>query len=276
MKGFVHNADQSFYINGLQISGVSSVDASYTIPTEGNDFLGYTGPADFIQNAPGVGRFSFQRVMMSSDEPITELMAKEDGFDGGIQFNSQQINFKSGYIDSYECSFSVDSLPDSSVSISAYGEVGSSVTIQKNTNNQDKLFTPSSSGISVDFDGRETNRVLSFSFSMTANNSPVYKIGSIFPCEVVLGTPIKQSFSLEMEVDDFQTRSVYDYIRTGIHFENIKVILRDQCDESRQIEYNFNDAHLLSENFSTDAENNTKVQLRYHTVSRHKPSIIYR
>jgi hypothetical protein len=276
MKGFVHNAEQSFYINGLQMSGVSSLDASYSIPAEENNFLGYVGPADLIQNAPGVGNFSFQRVMMSSDEPITELLLMEEGFDGGVEFNSQEINFQSGYINSYECSFSVDSLPQSTVSISAYGEVGPFVVKQKNPVNQRELFTPTSSGISIDFDGRETNRVLSFSFSMNLDHSPVYKIGSIFPCEVVLGTPIRQNFSIEIEVDDYQTRSVYDYMKTGIHFEDIKVILRDQCSQDRQIEYNFNDAHLLSEQFSTDADNNTKVKLNYSTVSRHKPSIIYR
>ena len=275
MKDFVHNADQSFYLNGLQISGVSSLDANYSIPTETNNFLGYVGPADFIQNAPGVGKFSFERVMISSDEPITELIAKEEGFDGGVQFNSQAINFQSGYIDSYSCSFSVDSLPRSTVEISAYGEVGSNVAISKNSPKQNDFFIPSSSGISVNFDGRETNRVLSFSFSMQAQNSPVYKIGSILPCQVVPGTPIKQNFSVEIEVDDFQTRAVYDYIRTGIHFETIEVILRDQCDTSKTATYTFNDAHLLSEDFTTDSDNNTRVKMKYSTVSRHKPSIVY-
>ena len=47
--GYVHNADQEFHINGLQVSGVSSLNASYNIPTESNDYLGYVGPAEFIQ-----------------------------------------------------------------------------------------------------------------------------------------------------------------------------------------------------------------------------------
>ena len=174
MKGFVHNADQAVYINGLQMSGISSMDATYTIPAEENNFLGYVGPADLIQNAPGVGNFSFQRVMMSSDEPITELLLMDDGFDGGIEFNSQEINFQSGYINSYECSFAVDSLPQSTVSISAYGEVGPSVVKQKSTANQKELFTPTSSGISIDFDGRQTNRVTSFSFSNMERTALLY------------------------------------------------------------------------------------------------------
>ena len=275
MKGYVHNADQAFYIDGLQVSGVSSIGATYNIPTEDNNFLGYVGPADLMQNAPGVARFSVERVMVTVDEPITQLIAKEDGFDGGIKYNSKNINFQSGFIDSYQCSFAVDSLAESSVSISAYGEVGPNVTIKENTQTQNSLCIPTSSGITIECDGRETNRVLSFAFEMNADHKPMYKIGSIFPCEVVLGTPIKQRFSIEMEVDDYESKNVYDYMRTGIHFETIRVILRNQCQDNNQVEYIFKDAHLTSQNFSTNSDNETKVNLSYSTVSRDKPEIVY-
>lgn len=275
MKGYVHNSDQSFHLNGLAISGVQSLNANYQIPTEDNNFLGYIGPADLLQNAPGVARFSFDRAMITSDEPITELIAAETGFDGGIEYNSQYINFQSGFIDSYQCSFAVDSLAESNVSISAYGEVGPDVVIKRNTQKQNELFIPSSSGISIDFDGRETNRVVSFAFEMNADHKPVYKIGSIFPCEVVLGTPIKQKFSIEMEVDDYKSRNVYDYMRTGIHFETIKVTLKNQCGSQERVQYIFRDAHLLSQDFSTNSENDTSINLSYSTVSRDKPEISY-
>jgi len=275
MKGFVHNADQSFYFNGNLMSGISSVDASYSIETEDNNFLGFIGPADFIQNAPGVGKFYFQRTMISSDESITSLIGETGGFDGGIEYNQKTINFQSGYIDNYECSFNVDQLPESSVSISAFGEVGPNVQIKKEGTYQGDFFIPSSSGISIDFDGRETNRVTSFSFSMVVKNTPVYKIGSIMPCEVIPETPIRQNLNISVAVDDYETIAIYNHIKTGIHWENIKVVLRDKCDQNRKIEYHFQDAHLLSENFSTNADNDANVQLRYSTVSRYKPKIIY-
>ena len=279
MVGYVHNADQSFNINGLQISGVNSVGANYQIPSEDNDFLGYVGPADFMQNAPGVANFSVNRSMITMDEPITQLIGSGIagvGFDGGLSFNSKNFNFQSGYINSYECSFSVDSVAESSISISAYGEVGPNVSIKKNTQVQKDLFIPTNSGIKVECDGRETNRVLSFSFSTNIRSRPIYKIGSIFPCEVIQETPIQQKFNIEMEIDDFDSKNVYDYMRTGIHFETIRVLLQSQCGEKREVEYVFKDAHLLSQNLSTDADNNTKVELSYSTVSRYKPDIFYR
>ena len=278
MAGYVHNADQAFNINGLQISGVTSVSANYQIPSEDNDFLGYTGPADFMQNAPGVAKFSLDRAMITMDEPITELINSGimgTGFDGGLRFNSKKFNFQSGFIDSYQCSFSVDSVPESSLSITAYGEVGPDVSIKENTTRQKDLFIPTNSGIKIECDGRESNRVLSFSFSTTIRSNPIYKIGSIYPCEVIQETPIKQNFTVEMEVDDFESKNVYDYMRTGIHFETIRVNLESSCGEKRNVEYVFKNAHLLSQNLNTDADNNTKVELRYSTVSRYKPDIFY-
>ena len=41
MKDSLYSVDQEFYINGSQLSGVSSVNGSYSIPTKVNNFLGY-------------------------------------------------------------------------------------------------------------------------------------------------------------------------------------------------------------------------------------------
>ncbi len=58
-------------------------------------------------------------------------------------------------------------------------------------------------------------------------------------------------------------------------YETIRVNLESSCGEKRNVEYVFKNAHLLSQNLNTDADNNTKVELRYSTVSRYKPDIFY-
>jgi len=276
-REFVHNEDQAFFLNGYQLSGISSLDANYSIPTEDNNFIGYTGPADLFQSGPGVANFSFKRYMISSDEKITELIGDEDGFEGGLSYNDKQFNFRDGYINSYSCSFAVDRIPETTVGISAYGEVGPEVTINHQEDDEKQFFLPTSSGIKLECDGRSTNRVSSFSFSMNVDMKPYYKIGSIFPCEVVTHFPIRQDLAIKFEVDDYDTRNLYDYIRTGIHFENIKITLTEHCGniEKRQIEYVFNDAHITSMDFSTDNDNNTFITVKYSTVSRYKPIINY-
>jgi hypothetical protein len=274
MKGFLYSADQNFYIDGLKLSGVSSMNGSYSIEYENHLFAGYVGSPDLSQNAPASARFSFQRTMLSSDKPITDLIG-DVGFNGGIEYNGKKLSFESGYLNSYSVNFSVDSIPDTSIDLSIYGEMGPNVTIEKTKPSQSEFFIPSSSGISLNCDGREENRVTSFSFSISPQRKPFYKIGSIYPCEVAYLTPIQSTFTVELDVDSYETINTYDYIRTGIHFKDIEISLKDKCDDTKTITYKFKKSHLISENFSSDSENNTKVSLEYISNSHAPPEIIY-
>jgi len=274
MKDLLYSEDNSFFIDGLKISGVQSVNGSYDISSQDNVFLGYAGDSEFIQNAPASASFSFERTLMSSDEPITNLIG-DTGFNGGVEYNGKVLNFTSGYLDSYSISFSIDSLPKSSTSISVYGEMGPHVSSSTPKPDQSQFIVPTSSGISLTCDGRATNRVTNFSFSITPERQPVYKIGSIFPCEISYLTPIKNTFSVNLDIDDYETRNVYDYIRTGIHKKDIEVVITDHCDQSKTITYDFKKFNLIAENFSVDNVNNTVVRLDYAMNSHSLPQITY-
>lgn len=274
MKGLLYSEDSSFYVNGLRISGVSSIDGNYNINYQENTFLGYEGDPDLIQNSPASASFNIDRAMISSDKPIVDLIG-DTGFDGGIEYNGKVLNFESGYLNSYTISFSVNELPQTNIGISVYGEMGPNASRQINKTDPTGIFMPSSSGISLNCDGRETNRVLSFNFTISPNRDPIYKIGSIYPCEVAYIKPIRNSFSVEMDVDDYEVKNVYDYIKTGIHQKSITVTVRDSCETGKSIEYNFEKFHLVGESFTADTENNTKVRLDYAMSSHNPPSIIY-
>jgi len=275
MKDLLYSEDHNFYIDGLQMSGVSSIDGSYSIQYQENTFLGYGGDPDLIQNAPGSATFNINRAMVTSDEPITNLIA-DTGFNGGIEYNGKFLNFESGYLNSYSVSFGVNQIPQTSIDISVYGEIGPSAIRSTEEGSQTGMFIPSTSGISLNCDGRETNRVLSFSFSISPKRQPIYKIGSIYPCEVSYIQPISNSFSVEMDVDDYETKNIYDYIKTGIHQRNITVSVKDACDTGKYIEYDFKKFHLVGESFSADTENNTRVRLEYAMSSNNSPLITYK
>jgi|SRR5210317_1276417 hypothetical protein len=274
MKGLLYSEDSSFYINGLRISGVSSIDGNYNIQYQENTFLGYEGSPDLVQNSPASASFNIDRTMISSDKPIVDLIG-DTGFDGGIEYNGKVLNFESGFLNSYTISFSVDEIPQTNIGISVYGEMGPDARRQDNKPVPTGIFVPSSSGISINCDGRETNRVLNFSFTINPKRQPIYKIGSIYPCEVAYIKPIQNSFSVEMDVDDYETKNVYDYIKTGIHQKSITVTVRDSCETGKYIEYNFEKFHLVGEGFQADVSNNTKVRLDYAMSSNRLPLISY-
>lgn len=276
MKDSLYSVDQEFYINGSQLSGVSSVNGNYSIPTKANNFLGYVGPVEVCQNGPGRADFSFSRSMVTSDKAITRLI-DDTGFNGGLIYNGKYLGFNSGYLTSYSASFSVDSIPNTQASISVYGEMGPSVSPETEPDESDLEypFIPMSSGITINCDGRESNRVTNFSFSIKVKRQPMLKVGSIFPCQVISSTPIESNFEVDLEVDDYETKNVYDYIKTGVHRKNIKIELIDKCDNSKKITYNLDGSRLVSEKFSVDSNNNTSVALSYVLYGHNPPTISY-
>lgn len=277
MKGFIANEEQSFYIDGVQISGISSINMSYSIPSEKEVFLGYNGPIRSMQNGAGVGTVSFSRLMISDDEPITRLFLSKSGFNGGLKYGDKSLNFESGYVNNYDCSFTVDQIPETNLSASIFGRMGNEAEskLKIKDNPQKQLFIPPNSGIFLYCDGVSTNRVTSFSFSIQFDNQPYYKIGDIYPCEVITQLPISQNFTTTIEVDDYESKNVYDYIKTGIHIKEIKIVLSGKCGQEKRVEYIFENAELKSESLSTDAENNTSVTLNYVSSSMKGVNIKY-
>ena len=119
MKGLVYSSDQEFYINGVKLSGIQSINGGYSIPTEVNNFLGYSGPVNIIQNAPGQSSFNISKKMITSDREITDLLG-DVSFNGGLKYNDKQLGFNSGCITSYVVSFAIDQVPNSSFSVNVY------------------------------------------------------------------------------------------------------------------------------------------------------------
>ena len=103
----------------------------------------------------------------------------------------------------------------------------------------------------------------------------MYKIGSHLPSEIMTMPPTKSTFSIRMDVDDYQTRNVYDYIKTGIHNKNFEIKVSDFCDASRYAIYKISGANLISENFAADSDNNTSVSLTYESFTNGSPEIQY-
>lgn len=275
MKGYVKNINQGFAIDGVALSGVSSVNAGYSIPSIEPLAVGSVFEPEQIQRGAGEGRFSFSRSMITVDEHITKMIGRNKGFDGQLSYNSKKINFTSGYLSSYQCSFNIDQLPQSNIEILSFGDFGPDAKIQNKKDVTQELFIPLSSGISLNCDGRETNRVLGFSMDISCQLTPVYKIGSMYPCEVIIQKPIQQIFSVDLEVDDYETKNIHDYITKGFQKKDITIGLKNKCGTVNKVEYTFNNCYLMSENVTTDAEDTTRISLQYKSLTMGQPNFKY-
>ena len=123
--------------------------------------------------------------------------------------------------------------------------------------------------------GRESNHVSSFTLTIITAHQPYYKIGSLNPCDIIPIKPVKQNFNVDIDIIDYQTRSLHDYIKTGIHVKNLSVKMRDKCDPDKYCTFEFPNSYLVSENVSVDSQNNTKAKLSYECLTIDKPIINY-
>ena len=305
MKDYLDSADKRFTLFGDQISGLQSIDMSYNIPLTDSSAVGYRGKIAKIQQDPGLGNISFSKKMLTCDKNITDYIGSKDYIYGSLEFLPHELNpvyddmtqtttyepadfgdaqnpiikFDSGVIESYTCSFSVDSLPESSVNMAIYGDMGKTAKIPTENVPREPAtsvdFIPFSSGISLVCDGRESNHVASFTLTIITAHKPYYKVGSLDPCDIIPIKPIKQNFNVDLDIVDYQTRSLHDYMKTGIHFKTLSVKMQDKCNPSRYCTFEFPHSYLVSESVNVDSQNNTRAKLSYECPTIQPPIINY-
>ena len=141
--------EQKFYINGTQVSGVTSVDGSYGISERPINILGWghinnsyydsqecnQQPMDqkfqsmSVLDSPMEGSFSINSNLVSED-----FFLKYTGdydFLGSIHYGDKYFGFNGAYITSHSVSCSVGSLPTTSTSISVFGDIGGNKNVHE-------------------------------------------------------------------------------------------------------------------------------------------------
>lgn len=123
------NYEQKFFIEHYALSGVVSIDGGYEINEQPLNILGH-GYFDSLVNAPLQGSFDITRSLITRD-PLLNYTG-ECGFNGGIYYNGTSFDFVSGYLDEYNVSCAIGSIPEVNSTISVYGNIGGkSRTLEK-------------------------------------------------------------------------------------------------------------------------------------------------
>lgn len=157
--------EQKLFINGTQISGVQSVEGSYTIqekpinilgwglvgedyyPPESNGLLENDPgcPVEDVRNSPNPksmavldapleGSFSINSSLVSEDFFIQFL--GDNPFTGSIHHGYEYFGFHSGYITNHTVSCSIGQIPSTSTNIRVFGDVGGSPNFVEKENDQ--------------------------------------------------------------------------------------------------------------------------------------------
>lgn len=262
--GISHN-DTSFIVQGYQLSGVTSVDGSYSITQSPINVLGfgYTVPT---LSSPFVGNFSIARNMVSKDPLL--YYTGESHLNGAVKYNNKSFGFTSGYLTNYSIACAVGEIPSISNTLSVFGEIGGDVkawneeTSITDSETHPSIQIPQQGSIHVTCDNSTSNRIAGFSFTVNSSRSPIYAVNQHTPIQVDLDYPLEVAAIIMMEIDDYESRQAADHLISHSN-SNIVIDIKDPSDDSSIQTFTLESPELINESSSTSFGNNTVVELTY-------------
>lgn len=264
-KNAIVNYEQQFYLSGIQLSGVTSLNGSYSINESPINIIGkgYTYPTRY---APMVGNFSISKYYIGQ-EPLFSYTG--DGhISGSINFEDKSFGFESGYLTDYSINCSIGSIPNSTANIIVYGDIGAGISAS-GTNPHPTIQIPNQGSISLNATGYESNRITDFNYSLRVDRSPIYKAGSPYPIQVDRKFPLVQQASFTVEVNDYEIAKVRDYLIKPKQ-QDISIVFKNPINDNSIETFTLKKARLLSQSISSTSDGLMKVQLNYSSYINKK------
>ena len=298
MKSALLNYENIFYLNNTTISGITSIDGNYNIKYEPIKTIGVGYNKQIIAEVP-VANFSINKYLLYNDPflPFTGENANKTAksFKGSINYNGKKLGFLSGYLNSFSLSCSVGEIPSTTADIIVYGDLGPSYDASGNLK-PPEFFVPQVKDIILTCSGSSSNRVTSFDYSIDCPKQPIYTLNqsgisfsgptgpvapipNYIPSEVLLNTPIEINASFGLEVDDYQSKSLYNILTNDID-TNFSITIKGKVFETTDLiaggvqgfnanngitifNQSFSNVKLVSQEFNSSADDVLSVKLSY-------------
>jgi len=278
MKSASLSYEQNFYVNGTGLSGVQSVNGSYGVSERPINILGH-GYVNHILDGPLQGDFTVNRILINQDAMLN-MTGENAAFSGVVSYstrdgaefeipqpsNTGSFGFHSGYLTSYKLSCDIGSLPEVSTDISVYGDLGrgllsaSELAGKDSDSAVDHAINPPNQGsmtIYCDELNTASNRIVSLNHEIACQREAVYALptsasdaSAKYPVQVDLVYPLEQTTNLSLEIDDYQTKNLYDYL-TGVYTGNVNIDINGSSDDATLASFHLDNARLVSESFSS-------------------------
>ena len=267
--------NQHLFIGGREIYGVQSIDISYNLGAQPLTHLGNSQTYEF-PSAAQTANVSVSMLMVDTD-PIQQYTGNY-GFNGYVVKTvatptSDNFSFTSGFLNSYSFRCAVGQIPEISADITAFGNAGFiSNGYSAQTDSDFTAISTYSSGlvqkipsygtIDVSIDDFATNRLQSFSVSITSDRVPVYGIGSRYPTAVNLTYPLEVIASFRIDKNDYLAYKMNSYPCSPIT-KNLTLSFSDYQTNTAITSYSFSNMALQGLKYSTDVNGNVGVDFQY-------------
>jgi len=255
----VLNYEQSFYLSGIPLSGVTNIDGGYSIQESPINIIGqgYTYP---VRNDSLIGNFNISRYYIGAD-PLLNYTG-DHAISGSINYQDKSFGFIDGYLTEYSLSAGIGRIPISNSSITVYGDIGSGIDAS-GSELHPNIAIPNQGSISLNCEHYQTNRVTEFSYTLRIDRNPIYKIGSPFPIQVDRQFPIFQEAAFSLDINNAEVSKIQEYLISPKQ-QDLSIQFNNPINDSEIETIEIKKARLLSQSVNSTSEDLLTLDLVYN------------
>lgn len=276
--GRLRREDQRFFLNGQEVRGIQAIREGYGVNRVPLKHLGMVGVSG-MPRGPQVGEISINSLVLGDDPWINFTGAS--GFNGYIVRSTsntgENFSFTSGYLTSYSFRAGIGQIPQISIGITVFGNMGrfnegESTTVSGHLSGVASgnfsipvLRVAGPNTMELDLLEADSNRMTSCALDINVPRNAVYALGSRTPFEVATTFPIEIAIRAEIEPDPYIPRKMKNYPNVTSSddvIQDVTLTVKDY-EKADQIIFQrtFPGMQLEEENWSADADSNATVSL---------------
>lgn len=281
--GTYSNYDYSLVVDGYELLGVQSVDASYGISEKPVRVAG-VGFIDATIDSPLQGNFSVNRKMVSNDPLFRKnstgsYVMDESEMEGAILYDngSKSFGFTKARVSRYSVSCSVGEIPDIQTDFTVYGSLGKSVANSPASKIHPAIKYPDQASMRISVSDFAVDAISDFSYSRTINTQPVYGLPkgnlsdwnnaqagtkNLDPMQIDTQYPIETDINFTILADEYEIREIKDRIQAAPK-SDVKIEILDAIDSSLINEFEGRNVHLIGESVNGTVEEEMSISLTY-------------
>lgn len=266
MFGTKLNYDSLLFLDGQEVSGINSVDISYSNSTNVINPLGYSEGLTTV--AGNVNQtFSFTRDLISNSILGSGIGGRpaytgDTNLSGSIHYEGNSYGFQSGYLNNWSVSCAVGAPVKETATFAVYDEMRTGVSASGSVASP-SIFIPSQGSITATCDNSSTNRVIGFDYNVTPRRKPYYSIGQKGPVEVKYLNPLQINATIQIEVDDAFMKSGRAFLETGKSNKSVSLNVGGREGTSTLFNTSIPNACLVGESLNASSDGSLRLTLNY-------------
>lgn len=267
MFGRVYHDTQFLYLNGYILSGIQSVGISSSFERQSVNILGFGNVSQPLSSIP-IHEITVDRIIVGFD-PVFDIARGTGLSTGAFVAGSGYIPFlDNAYINGYSLSCAVGDTVNSSFSIQYIGSLesglysGSIKNYIESTNIPLSTKIPTWASTKVTTQSYEQDRITSFNYEVEFVKEPIYAIGNRYPIEYFEKFPIRETLTLDIEIDKFKINEFKNKLCQNQGIESV-LIQVESCQGSGLISIDFKSGRLYSQDYSAAIRENASIRLGF-------------